>query len=69
MKQVGKVSDNNIFFNETYATEKFTVGAKKQSYSRKEREPLNSSFGIICDANILNKTTDHFPSLILFDDR
>ena len=48
-------------------TEKFTAGAKKTSYSRKEREPLNFSVGIICDANILNKTTDHFPSLILFD--
>ena len=50
-----------------HSTEKFTAGAKKKSYSRKEREPLNFSVGIICDANILNKTTDHFPSLILFD--
>lgn len=56
------------FFAMRDTTEKFTVGAKKQSYSRKEREPLNSSFGIICDTNIVNKTTDHFPSLILFDD-
>ena len=50
-----------------HSTEKFTAGAKKKSYSRKEREPLNFSVGIIFDANILNKTTDHFPSLILFD--
>lgn len=56
------------FFSLRCATEKFTAGAKKKSYSKKEREPSNFSFDIICDANILNKTTDHFPSLILFDD-
>ena len=51
-----------------HSTEKFTAGAKKTSYSRKERKPWNFSVGIICDANILNETTDHFPSLILFDE-
>lgn len=56
------------FFSLRRATEKFTAGAKKKSYSKKEREPSNFSFDIICDANILNKTTDYFPSLILFDD-
>lgn len=56
------------FFSMRHSTEKFAAGAKNKSYSRKEREALNFSFGIICDTNILNKTTDHFPSLILFDD-
>ena len=55
-------------FSMRHSTEKFTAGAKKKSYSRKDREPLNFSVGIICYANILNKTTDHFQSLILFDD-